>query len=198
MLKKPGQFGFKRKVSLRKRGTTLDELGNVVEEKPRIDIFYIPPAGRRLRSSNDVEEYLSKNQTEALSMRNFSFKQKKLGLGEDFEVVHQAGSREFQTTKKFEASRNKLPINREITEKETSKSGIRLNISCKELAKETSILYREGKPLRKMLRKFSEAAGLVGPHQLVFLCDGKRLKETDCVDNLTSRQIEVELAERSK
>ena len=199
MLKKPSQFGFMRRVtkSKSKRGTTLDELGNVVEEKPRIDIYYIPPAGKRLRSPKDVEEYLSKNQTQGLSVRNFSFTKKKLDLGEGFETVCQAGSRQNKSIKKNEDSRKKVPADTVVTRKEISDSGIPLlNISCEELDKETSIPYRKGKPLRKMFKKFSEEAGLMGSDQLVFFCEGKRLKETDCVDNLTSRNIDVKLAER--
>ena len=46
------------------------------------------------------------------------------------------------------------------------------------------------------MSKFSEKVGREGPDQLVFLCEGKKLDPSDRVDNLASREIVVELAER--
>ena len=200
MLKKPGQFGFKREVVQRKNKTTLDDMGNVVEEKPKFDIYYYSPTGKKLRSPKEVEKYLSENQPEAegLSLRNFSFRRKELGLGE-FEKVRQAGSPRENKTKKKEASRNKLPEDAEIREKETSDSGnrkIKIHISCKELNRKTQVSVKGGKHLGSLMSKFSELAGMKGPDQLVFLCEGKKLDPSDRVDNLASREIVVELAER--
>ena len=180
MLKKPGQFGFKREVVQRKNKTTLDDMGNVVEEKPRIDIFYYPPVGKMLRSSNDVEKYLSQNQQHHLSLKNFSFSQKILDLGE-FETVRSAGS---QALKKNDA------------EEPQDNSKIRIRIDCKELRKKTNIPVKKGKRLEKLMRKFSELAGMEGSDQLVFLCQGKILKETDSVNSLLSKQIDVQLKQR--
>ena len=199
MLKKPGQFGFKRVVVPRNIKTTLDEFGNVVEEKQRSDIYYYPPTGtgKALRSSKEAEKYLSENQPEGLSLRNFSYTQKELGLGE-FEQVRQTGSRsrENKTFKKKEASRtrNKPPEAAEIRENENK---INIHFSCEELVKEAEIEVKRGKLLGKLMIKFSELAGMKGPDQLVFLCEGKKLEPSDRVDNLASRKIDVQLAELS-
>ena len=180
MLKLPSQFGFKRTVVKRNIRKTLDEYGNVVEGKQRIDIVYYPPDGKMLRSSNDVEKYLSQNQQHHLSLKNFSFSQKILDLGE-FETVRSAGRK---AMKKNDA------------DKPQKKSKIRIKIDCKELRKKTNILVKKGKRLEKLMRKFSEFAGMEGPAQLVFLCEGKILKETDSVNSLLSKQIDVQLRER--
>ena len=191
----PSQYGFSRIVTLSERGSTLDELGNVVEGKQRIDIYYSPPVGRKLRSSKEVEKYLSKH-PQSLSLRNFSFKQKKLGLGE-FETVRQANSR-----KKEAVSTKPLPTppSPEIRTEEPSDSKIRLHIHCEELGKETTIRVKRGRLLKNTMRKFNEVAAgyLQGPKQFVFLCAGKRLKESDSVDSLQTNKIDVqlELAER--
>ena len=151
----------------------------------------------KLRSSTEAEKYLSENQPEGLSLRNFSFTQKELGLGE-FEQVRQVGSRSLKnkTSKKKEASRtrNKLPEAAEIREDENE---IMCRFSCKELNKKTKTKVKRGKLLGKYMSKFSELVGMKGPDQLVFLCEGKKLEPSDRVDNLTSRKIDVQLAELS-
>ena len=202
MLKKPSQFGFLREVAEGEREDKLDEVGNVVKGKQRIDIYYIPPVGKRLRSLREAEEYLSKHQHEDLSVKNFNFSKKILGLGDQFEKVRQTVAmkpREKKTSKKNEASRNQLQPAEEIGEKKPSDSGnpkIMLDISCEELNKQTKNRVKKGKLLGKLMRKFSEKVDLEGPDQLVFSCEGKILKETDSVDSLSSTKIDVKLAER--
>ena len=128
MLKKPSQLGFQREVVKGKREDTLDEFGNVVEGKQRIDIYYVPPVGKgkRLRSLREAEEYLSKHQPEGLSLENFSFSKKKLGLGDEFEIVRQSEARrprENKISNKIGASRKKHQPAADIREKKTSGSG---------------------------------------------------------------------------
>ena len=204
MLKKPSRFGFMREVVKRPRENTLDEYGEVVEGKQIIDIYY-KAEKKRLRSLKEAEKYLSENKPEGLSVQHFTFSKRILGLGEEFEIVRHTGTTvarrtgEKKTSNKIGASRKKLQPAADIKEKKTSDSGnpqIVLHISCEELDKETTIKVKKGKLLKNLMRKFSVKAGLEGPDQLVFLCEGKVLKETDTVDNLTSTKIEVKLAER--
>ena len=188
----PSQYGFKRNATLSERGSTLDELGNLVEGKQRIDIYYYPPVGKRLRSPKEVEEYLSKHQpADSLSLKNFSFTKKILGLGE-FETVSQANS------SKKRPSNNAAEIrNKETPASDPENPKMNLHIHCEELGRETTISVRRGKLLKKVMRKFrSEVAGLEGPKQLVFLCAGKILKESDRVDSLPTNEIDVQVSER--
>ena len=188
----PGQFGFKRIVVKSKIRKTLDEYGNVIDGKQRIDINYHPPDGKMLRSFKDVEKYLSQNQQLHLSVRNFSFTQKILDLGE-FEQVRQAKSQANKTSTK-KAEKPQGAAEKEISDTENSK--IRIQIYCEELGKKANIKVKRGKRLKKLMLKFSESVGMEGPDTLVFLCMGKILKETDSVNSLLSEQIDVTLRER--
>ena len=189
----PSQYGFKRNATLSERGSTLDELGNLVEGKQRIDIYYYPPVGKRLRSPKEVEEYLSKHQPAgSLSMKNFSFKREILDLGE-FETVSQAKS----SRKKGHSNKAAEIRNKETPASDPENPKMNLHIHCEELGRETTISVRRGKLLKKVMRKFrSEVAGLEGPKQLVFLCAGKKLKESDRVDSLPTNKIDVQVNER--
>ena len=190
MLKLPEQFGFRRVVTMsQKIGPTL------IEGRQRIDIYYYPPAGRKLRSLKDVEKYLSKQQLESsLSLRNFSFGKEIFGLGE-FETVRQTNSGKKETSSK----KSLPPMAAENRKKEISDSDnpdVQLVIHCEELGKETEIQAKKGKRLKKVMRKFIELAGLERFNESVFLCGGKRLKESDTVDSLLTNRIDVRLGER--
>lgn len=73
----PFEFGWKRELVF--RATT-----GVSKEKG--DVYYITPAGRKLRTRNEIQS----NLTPGLTMDNFSLSKVPLYLGPEFEIVRSA------------------------------------------------------------------------------------------------------------
>ena len=80
VLRKPGREGWLREVVYSR-----------VIENLVVNIYYIPPGGKtegkRLLSKKDVQVYLNKTRnTSALTVKNFVFNRRILGLGNGWEV----------------------------------------------------------------------------------------------------------------